>query len=115
MTTAGARPLREDEPDLSRDAVLLEWERKLEAADRRTGRFDRVARHGADGAPARVRPAPVAAAGTRRTITITGQAAPPRRRPSVAQRQLARPDRVALWAFLLCLFLVAVAAATAHA
>ena len=29
--------------------------------------------------------------------------------------QLAQPDRVALWAFLLGLFLVAVAAGTAHA
>jgi hypothetical protein len=51
----------------------------------------------------------------RRTITITGQTVPARRRSAVAERQLAQPDRVALWAFLLGLFLVAVAAGTAHA
>jgi hypothetical protein len=55
----------------------------------------------------------------RRTITITGtpgHAAAPRRRRSPAQQQIAaRPDRVALWAFLLGLFLVLVAAATAGA
>ena len=53
----------------------------------------------------------------RRTITITGNPTPaPRRRRSPAQEQIvARPDRVALWAFLLGLFLVLVAAATAGA
>ena len=52
----------------------------------------------------------------RRTVVITGQASPPRRRSSPAQAQIAaRPDRVALWAFLLGLMLVLVAAATAHA
>ena len=59
----------------------------------------------------------------RRTVRITGQPmgitaqrAPHRRRSSPAQRQIAsRPDRVALWAFLLGLFLVFMAAATAHA
>ena len=47
---------------------------------------------------------------------------PPRRRrstasrPSPAKQQIAaRPDRLALWAFLLGLFLVLVAAATANA
>ena len=64
----------------------------------------------------------------RRTIVITGNPTPaPRRRAaaqrypyparrSAAQRQIAaRPDRVALWAFLLGLFLIFMAAATAHA
>jgi hypothetical protein len=55
----------------------------------------------------------------RRTITITGhpgQGAAPRKRRSPAQQQIAaRPDRVALWAFLLGLFLVLMAAATANA
>ena len=62
----------------------------------------------------------------RRTIVITGNPGPaPRRRAtaqryparrSAAQRQIAaRPDRVALWAFLLGLFLIFMAAATAHA
>ena len=54
--------------------------------------------------------------GERRTVTITGNPDPARRRRSPAQAQLAaRPDRVALWAFVLGLFLVVVAAATAHA
>ena len=54
--------------------------------------------------------------GERRTVTITGHPVPPRRRRSPTEQQLvARPDRVALWAFLLGLFLVFVAAATANA
>ena len=52
----------------------------------------------------------------RRTVVITGNPVPARRRRSPAQQQIvARPDRVALWAFLLGLFLVLVAAATANA
>ena len=52
----------------------------------------------------------------RRTVKITGQARPPRRRPSSTQSQIqARPDRIALWAFLLGLFLVFMAVATASA
>jgi hypothetical protein len=53
----------------------------------------------------------------RRTITITGNPTPARsRRRSPAQAQIAaRPDRVALWAVVLGMFLVAVAAATANA
>jgi hypothetical protein len=63
-----------------------------------------------------VEPAPVVPLAERRTITITGRpGGPPRRRPNVAERQLARPDRIALWAFILGLFLVAVAAGTAYA
>jgi hypothetical protein len=54
--------------------------------------------------------------GERRTVVITGQPMPPRRRSPVAAQQLqARPDRIALWAFLLSLFLVFVAVATANA
>ena len=55
--------------------------------------------------------------GERRTITITGNPDPVRsRRRSPAQAQIAaRPDLIALWAVMLGLFLVAVAAATAHA
>ena len=55
--------------------------------------------------------------GERRTITITGNPDPVRsRRRAPAQAQIAaRPDRIALWAVMLGLFLVAVAAATAHA
>ena len=52
----------------------------------------------------------------RRTITITGNPTPVRSRRSPAQAQIAaRPDRIAFWAVMLGLFLVAVAAATAHA
>ena len=131
MTTGGARALREDHEDMSREDVLLEWERKIEAAEARPGRFDRpAARTDTSTAPAADHeisthaPAPparrferpvAAAAGQRRTITITGRPTPARRLPGVAERQLAQPDRVALWAFLLGLFLVAVAAGTAHA
>ena len=95
MRQAGARALRDDEQAIAAERELRVVE---DLAERRpTGRFER-------------------AGGERRTITITGQAAPPRRRPSPAKQQLAaRPDRVALWAFLLGLFLVLVAAATAYA
>ncbi|HYY22101.1 MAG TPA: hypothetical protein VE780_09520 [Thermoleophilaceae bacterium] len=52
----------------------------------------------------------------RRTIVITGRPGPaPVRRSPTARRLAARPDRIALWAFLLAVFLVVVAAATAHA
>jgi hypothetical protein len=51
----------------------------------------------------------------RRTIQITGQAPPPRRRSTTSTAFVARPDRTAMWAFLLALFLVLMAVATAHA
>jgi len=53
----------------------------------------------------------------RRTVVITGQPGPARRRrPSASAQQIqARPDRIALWAFLLGLFLVFMAVATANA
>ena len=60
--------------------------------------------------------APVYAENGRRTVKITGQPLPPRRRPSPTHSQIqARPDRIALWAFLLGLFLVFMAVATANA
>ena len=34
MHSAGARVLREDDNEMSREAVLLQWERKIEVADR---------------------------------------------------------------------------------
>ena len=131
MNTGGARALREDHEDLSREAMLLEWERKIEAAEARPGRFDRpavradtptapaadheISTHVPASPPRRFERSVAAPAGERRTITITGRPTPARRLPGVAERQLAQPDRVALWAFLLGLFLVAVAAGTAHA
>jgi len=61
-------------------------------------------------------PEPVYAENGRRTVVITGQPVPARRRPSVtATRIQSRPDRVALWAVVLGLFLVFMAVATASA
>ena len=135
MQQAGARVLREDDQhDMSREAVLLQWERKIEAAerspggselldsegrDRRGAAADR-GRHASRAAPLRApgRVAcdrPVAAEPERRTITITGQPTPARRRRPLMDAPMAQPDRIALWAFLLGLLLVAVAAGTAHA
>jgi hypothetical protein len=51
----------------------------------------------------------------RRTIEITGQAAAPRRRSTTSTAIVARPDRIAMYAFALALFLVLMAVATAHA
>jgi len=139
MHSAGARVLREDDNQMSKEAVLLQWERKIEVADRldagerpepqhppQTRRFVRttesaqaadVARAQPESEPAEpiaLRPGDAAVA-ERRTITITGQPTPARRRRAVMDAQLAQPDRIALWAFLLGLLLVAVAAGTAHA
>jgi hypothetical protein len=59
---------------------------------------------------------PVYAENGRRTVVITGQPVPARRRPSVtATRIQSRPDRVALWAVALGVFLVFMAVATANA
>jgi hypothetical protein len=135
MSTAGARALREDDDGMSREAVLLQWERKIEDAERReSGRFERAADedgpvaepvplHPAEDATSplpkrfeRSTPPPAGAEPVveRRTIQIAGQPTPARRRRSVVESQMAQPDRIALWAFLLGLFLVAVAAGTAH-
>jgi hypothetical protein len=152
MQTAGARILPEDDKqEMSREAVLLQWERKIEQAERRPNRFERAAepsrsaaessRSAAESSQPDGEPRAIGLAAApnedathrgsprfqhdgaadsdpqvaeRRTITITGRPGPPRRR-SVVESQLAQPDRIALWAFLLGLFLVAVAAGTAHA
>jgi hypothetical protein len=138
MQTAGARILPEDDQqEMSREAVLLQWERKIAEAERRPSRFERADEDPGDEEPRGIRLAAAptedathdtprrfqhvenghAEAPDRRTITITGRPgpAPARRRRSVVESQLAQPDRIALWAFLLGLFLVAVAAGTAHA
>jgi thiol:disulfide interchange protein len=139
MHSAGARALREDDNEMSREAVLLQWERKIEVAERleddssdaaqpvplrpegeinRSRRFERTATEAEAEAETETEPTatqPAAHATERRTITITGQPAPARRRRAVVDSQLAQPDRIALWAFLLGLLLVAVAAGTAHA
>jgi hypothetical protein len=122
MPAAGASTLPEDDQQAAhqgsglhvtqptdREAVLLQWERKIQQEERGSGRFERPA-------PAAAVPAPSVAVAERRTITITGQPMPPRRRSTLAERHIAaQPDRIALWAFLLGLLLIAVAAGTAHA
>ena len=101
MQTAGARVLREDETeDMSREAVLLQWERKIEAEERRPSRPDREAEGEYEGGTvAELRPTEDAThesprrferraaellteqpLSERRTVTITGQPTPARRR-----------------------------------
>lgn len=59
---------------------------------------------------------PTYAENGRRTVVITGQPVPPRARRSPTASQIeARPDRIALWAVILGLFLVFMAVATASA
>jgi hypothetical protein len=136
MQTAGARALREHETeDLSREAVLLQWERKIEAAERSPSRHELDDTEGEGGTVSELRPTEDATheeprrferraaellteqpLSERRTVTITGHPTPARRRAqSVMERRIAQPDRLGLWAFLLGLFLMIVAAGTAHA
>jgi len=135
MQTAGARALREHETeDMSREAVLLQWERKIEAAERSPSRHE-LEPEGAGGTVSQLRPTEDATheeprrferrasellteqpITERRTITITGNPTPARRRSqSVLESQIAQPERLGLWAFLLGLFLMVVAAGTANA
>ena len=67
-------------------------------------------------APAIGAPATVSTPTPRRTVRITGQAArhPARPRPSASARG-SRPDRLAMWAVALALFMAFMAAATAEA
>jgi hypothetical protein len=131
MRSAGARALRVDDNDIAsadRAAVLSAWEQKslIDESPLRTRRFQRsnASNAGAPAAspPAASPPSPAAVPiPERRTVTITGRPADrvgprrPRRRSAAQQQLVAQPDRVALWAFLLGLFLVFVAAATATA
>ena len=120
MQPASARALRGDDNEMSREAVLLQWERKIEAAERRAA--------GASCAPRSrgvAEPIPLRLAGRRPASSRSSAARPPSRPPSagrsrsrgsrrpragVAPSSRARPaDRIALWAFLLGLLLVAVA------
>ena len=137
MQTAGARALREDhQDDMSREAVLLQWERKIEAEERRPSRSERAdGETGEGGTVAELRPTEDAThevprrferraaellteqpLAERRTVSITGHPTPARRRAhSVMNSPMAQPERLGLWAFLLGLFLMVVAAGTAHA
>ena len=121
MYPAGARALREDDNEMNaeREAVLTAWDPKAlideqPLRQRRFQRAEQVATPAEDSAP---EPASnVVPLAERRTVTISGQPDPRPRRRSAAQQQLfAQPDRIALWAFLLGLFMVVVAAATANA
>jgi hypothetical protein len=136
MQTAGARALREHESeDMSREAVLLQWERKIEAAERSPSRHELDDTEGEGGTVSELRPTEDATheeprrferraaellteqpLAERRTVTITGQPTPARRRAqSMMESRIAQPERLGLWAFLLGLFLMVVAAGTAHA
>jgi hypothetical protein len=136
MQTAGARALREHETeDMSREgreAVLLQWERKIEAAERSPSRHE-LGPEVEGGTVSQLRPTEDATheeprrferraaellteqpLAERRTVTITGNPTPARR-GSVFESQIAQPERLGLWAFLLGLFLMVVAAGTAQA
>ena len=103
MQTAGARALREHEnEDMSREgreAVLLQWERKIEAAERSASRHELDDAHGEGGTVSELRPTEDATheeprrferraaellteqpLSERRTVTITGHPTPARRR-----------------------------------
>ena len=121
MQTAGARALREDDQeDMSREAVLLQWERKIEAAERRPEPLRPGCDDGADsgqgGTVAELRPSEDATheaplrferraaellteqpVSERRTVTITGQpdARPPAPRSRSSNSQMAQPERLA--------------------
>jgi hypothetical protein len=122
MRSAGARALQVDDNDIPSDdraAVLSAWEQKslIDESPLRTRRFQRTNASQTTSGPAPTA-GPIA---ERRTVTITGHPADrvqprrPRRRSAAQHQLVAQPDRVALWAFLLGLFLVFVAAATATA
>jgi hypothetical protein len=121
MYPAGARALREDDDEMNaeREAVLSAWEQKalIDEPPLRQRRFERAEQVTESAEDFAERPADnVVPLAERRTVTITGQPTPRPRRRSAAQQQLfAQPDRIALWAFLLGLFMVVVAAATANA
>jgi cell division septation protein DedD len=66
-----------------------------------------------DPAPVTATPAPAPVPGERRTIRISGQPTAPRRRPAASSRVVSAPDRLALYAVLLGLFLIFMAVVTA--
>jgi hypothetical protein len=60
-------------------------------------------------------PARITPSASRRTVIIRGQVAPPRRPPvPTRERMGTRPDRAALYALLMGVFLVVVAVVSAH-
>jgi hypothetical protein len=110
---AAARALRADEYE-SRflrpvESPLSDEPRRREPRERAYGNRQ----HSSAPAPTRAGDAAAGVPG-RRTIQITGQVAAPRRRSPTSTALVARPDRTAMWAFVLALFLVLMAVATAH-
>ena len=91
--------------------------RRLREDDYEEPRAPRHLRAVADDSPiAAVDYAPTYAENGRRTVRITGHPVPARRHQSARRSEIeARPDRIALWAVLLGLFLVFMAVATANA
>ena len=114
-------------PQRLRDAALIDLEpdpepAEIEAAEEPpapvrepASRYEmrRPTRPRAVESPERGRP--VSGVEGRRTIEISGQAAPRRRHVTPSTTVAARPDRVALWGFLLGLFLILMAVSTANA
>ena len=127
MSNDAARALRVDDYGLDPEPAELRTvparDEVSRARDRRVA--ERNARRAAQ-APAPTRTAPGRSYGThsradvrgaqpgRRTVEITGYVVRPRRRSPTATAVTSHPDRVALYAFLLGLFLVVMAIATAH-
>jgi hypothetical protein len=69
-----------------------------------------------DPPPVRATATPSRAPGERRTVRINGRPTPPRpRRTASASRAASSPDRMALYALLLGLFLIFMAIVTANA
>jgi hypothetical protein len=64
--------------------------------------------------PPRIDSHPARPSAERRTVEITGRTAPPRPQRGARRAAGANPDRLALWAVVLCLFMALVAAATAR-
>jgi hypothetical protein len=111
---AAARALRADEYE-SRflhpvESPLSDEPHRREPRQRAYGNRQHSAAPGTGGAAG-----PDAGVPGRRTIQITGQTVAPRRRSPTSTALVARPDRTAMWAFVLALFLVLMAVATAHA
>jgi hypothetical protein len=129
MSNDAARALRADDDGRER-AELLDVPARhgrdelSRARERRLA--ERNAARRAATAPPPTRSAPGRAYGThsradvrgaqpgRRTVELTGYAVRPRRRSPTTAAVTSHPDRVALYAFLLGLFLVVMAIATAH-
>ncbi len=116
----------EDMAEIARSGVPRDVRRAGTApyADRPPGPTSNGRRPRLDLVPDRPAPNPPRAANGgvpgRRTVTITGQGAgvyPARRRPQrpIHQRPGFQPDRFAMWAVLLGVLLVVIAAMSAHA